>query len=575
MSGPRRRKPRKPGFTRRDFLRHAGAGVAVLGAAPLMPGCGNSSVPDGGRTPDGSSVSLFKHGVASGDPLADRVILWTRVTPLAPLTIPVRYVLATDPQFKNVMAEGSAVTDASRDYTVKVDPAGLAPNTTYYYRFSALGQDSPIGRTKTLPADSINHLRLAMVACASYPHGFFNAYRRIAQRPDLDAVIHLGDYIYEYAGRGLGADPLDYGDGRAIGRAPEPQHEVVTLEDYRTRHAFTKQDADLQALHLQHPLIAIWDDHEFADNAWKDGALNHQPEDGGWPVRKQSAMQAYFEWMPIRDRADGSSKIERVFRFGDLADLIMLDDRVEARDQQLPGNGAPLANTGFTTFTQTGAFADPSRTLLGATQEQWFFGQLRASSARWKLVGQGVMFGQLKLSGSPNATGQSQYINNDQWDGYSPARDRVFNVLKGDGANPPVSNVCILTGDIHTSWAMDLTPDPNNSLSYDPSSGSGSLAVEFVVTSVTSPGLEGLADIADTIRTQNPHIKYVDFARKGYVLLDITREAVNAEWWYVDSVTAPSPNESFGAAFAVAYGTNHLVRGVQTQSRSHPPDPAP
>ncbi|MBQ1764773.1 MAG: alkaline phosphatase D family protein, partial [Aquincola sp.] len=408
----------------------------------------------------------------------------------------------------------------------------------------------------------VDRLRMAVVSCSNHAYGYFNAYRHIAERADLDLVMHLGDYLYEYGTN-------QYGTARAT----EPAHEIVTLADYRMRHAQYKRDADLQAMHRQHPMIAIWDDHEITNDSWKDGAQNHtEGAEGVWADRVAQALKAYYEWMPTRvpDSAN-LRKNWRGFRYGDLAELLMLEERVSARSQQLPAGGQ---------FTQTGAFTDPSRTLLGDTQEAWVASSLRNSKAQWKFLGQGVMFAQLKGVGAANAAGGGAFLNADQWDGYQPARDRIYDILKGNATTPGVNNVVVLTGDIHSSWAADLTQDPNNtdvaSGGYNRSTGEGSRAVEFVGTSVTSPGVnDPQGSTAAFLRSQNPHFKYIDLMRRGYMLIDATPQRVVGEWWYVDTVASISHVQAFGTAFEVQAGTNRLVPSAQTTPRSNPPQLAP
>jgi alkaline phosphatase D len=554
MSAPRRRKLLQPTVSRRDFFKRASLAGVALGIVPLLPGCGSgvSTEAVGGAQVASASVlvaNTFNHGVASGDPLQDRVILWTRITPAgAPSSVAVDYVVATDEQLQHVVMRGSAITSDLADYTVKVDPTGLLAGTTYFYRFSVGTLHSPTGRTKTLPSGDVSRLKIAVLSCSSLSHGLFNAYRRVAERADIDVVVHLGDYIYEY---GSG----QYGTARPY----EPAHEIVTLSDYRQRHAQYKRDPDLMALHAQHAMINVWDDHETANNSYRDGAENHNAGEGDWNTRVAAALQALYEWMPIRQSSVDLRNNFRTFRIGNLVDLVMLETRLVARDLELP---APLAAPdlpGVAVFKQTEAFSDPTRTLLGTEQETWLIDQLRTSTAKWRLVGQQVMFGQLKVVGAPNAKGTSLYLNPDQWDGYAPARSRLHAALAGDERNAAIDNVVLLTGDIHTSWAMDISPDPNNPLVYDPLTGAGSLAVEFVGTSVTSPGLAQLQQVQDVLRTQNPHIKYVDLASKGYLLLDITHERVNGEFWYVDTIATLSANETFAKAFAVADGQNRLT----------------
>ncbi len=551
--------------SRRDFFRRLGGAAFALGTVPLLQACGGGG---GDDTPP--ATQPFSHGVASGDPLADRVVLWTRVTPAAgAATAPVEvdYVVATDLSLSAVVAGGRVSTGADRDHTVKVDVGGLRPGTTYYYVFRSGGAVSPVGRTRTLPVGATGRLRVAVASCASLGHGWFNAYRRIAERADLDLVVHLGDYIYEY-GDG------EYGKVRSY----EPSHEIVSLADYRQRHAQYKRDADLQALHRQHPVAAIWDDHEFADDAWSGGAANHtEGAEGTWTARVAAALQAYYEWMPVRVPAGGDlRRNDRSFVLGDLAELVMLEERLVARSPQLDGNTV----LGSSTFRQTGAYADASRQMLGSAEEDWLATTLRGSTARWKLVGQGVMFAQLKTIGDTRAAGGGVFLNADQWDGYQPARDRVYGILAGGGGAPAIDNVVVLTGDIHTSWAADLTPDPNNpdvaAGGYDPSSGAGSRAVEFVAPSVTSPGLPFFdTAVAFQIGQVNPHFKYIDLTQRGYMLLDIDPARVVCEWWYVDGVASSGGGESFGSAWQVQAGSNRLAAGARTAGRTGAPPLAP
>lgn len=550
MGRPRQKLPAaRTGTNRRDFFKRSGsAAVAVAAAAPLLP-LGAAAAPKG----------EFQHGVASGDPLADRVILWTRITPLVlDDRLQLTCTVARDPDLLDVVQLLTLHTDVGRDYTVKVDVQGLQAGTTYYYRFQFKKSSSPVGRTRTLPVGSVEHLRLAVASCSNVAYGYFNAYRRIAERQDLDLVLHLGDYLYEY---GSG----QYGDLRPC----EPAHEIVTLEDYRLRHAQHKRDADSQEMHRQHPLVAIWDDHETANDAWRDGAQNHQDDtEGNWPARVNAALQAYFEWMPVRPvERKNLRRQNRRFVLGDLVDLFMLEERLNARSQQLP---ATIPTPFGLAFTQTGGFADPSRSLLGAQEEAKLIQGLRQSEARWKLLGQGVMFAQLKAVGAPNAAGGGLFLNPDQWDGYQPSRDRLYAAVRGADGKAPVDNLVVLTGDIHSSWAADLTQDPNNpdtsNGGYDPATGQGSVAVEFVATSVTSPGLDDpLGETAAYLRSQNPHFKYIDLNKRGYMLLDITHQRVVCEWWHLNTVAVPDAGQKLAVAFQVLDGSARLAPAAATR----------
>lgn len=529
-------------LSRRRFLGH----TARLGVLPVVSACSFDELPSAVGM---SEPGPFQHGVASGDPLVDGVILWTRVTAAPPpSSVEVRWRVARDPELTDIAAEGTAETGPDLDYTVKVDVSGLAAGTSYYYEFRTLGARSPVGRTRTLPSGSVERVRLALACCANYPAGYFSAYRRIAERADLDVVLHLGDYIYEYEDGVLG-------DGASIGRQPNPDREATTLEDYRLRHAQYKLDADLQELHRQHPLIAIWDDHEVSDNAHRDGAANHQPDsEGAWEQRKAFAMRAYFEWMPVRAVAPGDvTRLYRSFAFGDLFDLILLDTRYAGRDARVSGN------------CDMAGLLDPARGLLGAEQEAWLLDALRASIARgtaWRLIGQQVMMAQL----SDAAEGCVSHL--DQWDGYPASRARVLAALRDER----IDNVVVLTGDAHSSWACDVAEDPFAPAAYDGETGSGSLAVEFVAPAVTSPAPGGSLE---EMLPAHPHIKYAELTRNGYVVVDVTRDRARAEWYFVSPVREAALPEQVGAAFETASGQNHLRPATPSLPREAAPAPAP
>ncbi|HEY1078007.1 MAG TPA: alkaline phosphatase D family protein [Fontimonas sp.] len=567
MSGPRISVPRSHALSRRDFLRRAALGSMAIGSLPLLPSCGSSDG-EGGRGPGGATVE-FRHGVASGDPLSDRVMLWTRVSGLAAGAASVTYSVWADPALTQLVTSGSASTDATRDYTVKVDVTGLQPATSYYYRFESGGAQSPVGRTRTAPQGATDRLRIGVVSCSSLAHGYFNAYRKVAQRSDLDVVLHLGDYIYEYATGG-------YGDVRPY----EPAHEILTLEDYRTRHAQYKQDADLQEAHRQHPFINIWDDHETADNSWRDGANNHtEGEEGVWAQRKAWAIQAYYEWLPIRQVDPAQpERIYRRFRYGDLADLVMLDTRLIGRDLQA-------------SLVDAASINDDDRQLLGTSQLDWLGEQLAEGGTVWKLLGQQVMFGQLRIPSLPELSALTNIpveqlqtllqslplvstgglvINTDQWDGYRAERARVYALLESLNVENPV----VLTGDIHTSWSMDLSPDPGNPLVYNPLTGAGSRGVEFVCTSVTSPGLDELNPLTPVLKLLNPHMKHVNLEQQGYLLLDVTPERLVGEHWYT-GIELGNDVETFGSAYQVEAGGRRLSVTEATEARSGAPAAAP
>jgi alkaline phosphatase D len=527
-------------FSRRDFL-------AALSAAGLVPSAFAQSRADGSP---GESGPAFLHGVASGDPLHDRVILWTRVTPKSFAdVVHGRWSVATDHHMKRVVRTGSFVTDVTRDFTVKIDVAGLQEDSVYYYRFETRGAESPLGRTRTLPwLLARGKWRMAFASCSNYPYGYFNAYGRIAARNDIEMVLHLGDYLYEYA-QGQYANPALAGL-----RDVQPASEILSLTDYRLRHAIYKSDPDLQEAHRLHPFICVWDDHESANDAWRDGAENHNPEngEGEWVVRRRNAVRAYNEYMPIRSASKFDDKIYRRFRIGNLADLIMLDTRLHGRDLQA------AFKTGQSELPASDpTISDGTRSLLGFDQEQWLERQLWSSKTRgatWRVLGQQVMMAQL------SSTFGQTLINPDQWDGYRPARERLYRHLIDNN----IANNVVLTGDIHSSWCSDLTLNPWDVSAYNPQTGRGVIGAEFVCPAVTSPGPipdpTAAATIAAQLRFVSPHIKYIDLFRRGYGVLDLNNERAQCEIYHVATVDAQSDQEQLAAVMVSEVG-NNLVRG--------------
>ncbi len=485
--------------------------------------------------------NTFEHGVASGDPLTDAVIIWTRITTDEAGPQSVWWEVALDTDFQQRVAVGTFETDPEIDHVVKVDVPALAAGTSYFYRFMFLGRTSTIGRTRTVPTNP-DRLRLAVTSCASYPHGYYHAYRAMADRLDLDAIVHLGDYIYEY-GNG------QYGNVREV----DPPHEIVSLDDYRRRYRWHRLDPNLQAAHQQHPFIAVWDDHETANDSSRDMAENHtEGAEGVWTERKDAGIQAYMEWMPIRD-PDVEGRIYRTFRFGDLADLIMIDTRLWGRDPQLSMNDEE-------------GHADPARSLLGTDQEAWLADQLEGSTAQWRLLGQQVMMAQWRGVGTLETPGP--IFNADQWDGYGATRQRFFDTI----IDNQLDNVVVLTGDIHSSWAMDLTPNPYDPEAFDPASGDGSIAVEFVCPAITSPGFpDGFAEnVAIAVKSANPHMRYVELSKRGYIILDVDRERAQAAWYHFDDITVTETTERFVTAYAAYDGRNRLV--VEDAAAAPPTD---
>ncbi|MCW3126350.1 MAG: hypothetical protein JWO03_2008 [Bacteroidetes bacterium] len=454
-----------------------------------------------------SALAPFFHGVASGDPLSDRVILWTRVTTDSP-SVSVDWQIATDTGFIHIINSGSVTTDTSIDNTVKLDATGLTPNSWYYYRFSAYGKYSSLGRTRTAPVGNIDSLRFAVVSCSNIQVGFFNVYHEIANRNDIDAVLHLGDYYYESGARAFGYA----GDSM---RLHDPSHEAITLADYRMRHSQYKLDPDLRNCHAQYPFITIWDDHETSNDSWHDGANGHNPNtEGDWYTRKDAGKKAYFEWLPIREIAPGNDTIiHRTEHWGNLLDFIMIDTRYEGRDSTLdiliPDTVALLLDT--------------NRQMLGRPQMQWFKGELSNSTAQWKVVGNQVMLAPLTI--------QEHILNGDQWDGYPAERKRLLDHIMQNN----LKDIVFLTGDIHCAWGNDV-PHPDSI--YDPATGHGSALTEFVTTSVTSTSDEVNAFTAAYVMSLEPHVKYTELHLRGYLLFDVNKQRVQGDFIHVNTVTS-------------------------------------
>ena len=504
----------------------------------------------------GQARPSFRHGVASGDPLPDRVVLWTRVT--ADRDLPVTWLVATDPRMTDVVARGTVHATAARDRTVKVDAGRLQPWTTYWYAFEAAGVRSPVGRTRTAPApgQAVDRLRFAVVTCAKYDAGFFNAYARVAEA-DVDAVLHCGDYLYESAQDGDGPPE----------RLTVPPTEVRTLSEYRRRHAHYKTDPDLQALHAAHPLIAVWDDHESSNDSWAGGASSHDPEtEGDWSTRKAAAQRAYDEWMPVRLPVPGDpSRIYRRIGYGSLVDVVAVDTRLEGRSRQLTGQD------GDTVVTDP-AVSDPERQLYSPTQRRWIEESLAASRSTWKLVLNQVLVSQFKAVGLPQAVtdalaalgqegvpSEGVALAADVWDGYAAERERLLGFLR----STPVRDVVVLTGDVHASFANDLSEDP-----FDPLRPP--VAVELVTPSVSSSNFdEGLGvpprttslAVEAAVRAQNPNTRYVELDSNGWVLLDVTKDRVQGEFWFVDTVLERSSAQRLDATWQVLRGAQRLSPG--------------
>lgn len=552
-------------ISRRELIQKSLFGFGALSLPVAFTGCN-----DGSDDESTEAQADFLHGVASGDPLQDKVILWTRLTPVdLSARLKVMWEIATDNQFKQNLKTGMVETTKTDDFTVKVDAAGLQANTIYYYRFRFGNKISSVGQTKTLPI-STNKVSFAVCSCSNYPAGYFYVYREMAKQ-NVDVIIHLGDYIYEYGADGYAAE-----DAEKLGRTlpTDNNKEIIKLEDYRKRYALYRQDKDLQVAHQRHPFIVIWDDHELANDTWRDGAENHESDEGSFSDRKLAALQAYFEWMPIRPVSSTDHlNIYRQFNFGSLVELTMLDTRIIARDKQLEYADYMTA-VGLDAQKFQADLTDPKRTLMGYTQRDWLVDRLKQSTATWNVIGQQVLMSKmwipaelllslgqitsggasaeilakmnaqitelvtLKLrleQGDPTLTVQEKTrvttvvpYNLDAWDGYYAERETVYENLASLN-----KKVIVLAGDTHNAWA-----------SYLYSQKGQYVGVELATSSVSSPGLEKylsipmaqLQQFEFAFTTLIDELAYCNLNQRGYLVVTLDDKRVQSDWIFVDSI---------------------------------------
>ncbi|MCU4501897.1 alkaline phosphatase D family protein [Acinetobacter sp. WU_MDCI_Abxe161] len=552
-------------ISRRELIQKSLFGFGALSLPVAFTGCN-----DGSDDESSEAQADFLHGVASGDPLQDRVILWTRATPTDfGVRLKVTWEIATDNQFTQNLKTGTVQTTKTDDFTVKVDATGLQAGTTYYYRFRFGSKISPVGQTKTLPVTT-NKVSFAVCSCSNYPAGYFYVYREMAKQ-NVDVVIHLGDYIYEY-----GADGYATEDAAKLGRTLQSDNnkEIIKLDDYRKRYALYRQDKDLQAAHQRHPFIVIWDDHELANDTWREGAENHQSSEGPFLERKLAALQAYFEWMPIRPVSSADHlNIYRQFNFGSLVELTMLDTRIIARDKQLEYKDYMTASGLDAQKFQTD-LTDSKRTLMGHTQRGWLVDKLKQSTATWNVIGQQVLMSKmwipaellaslgqitsggvspdtlakmnaqitelvtLKLrleQGDPTLTVQEKSrvttlvpYNLDAWDGYYAEREFMYDKLVEFN-----KKIIVLAGDTHNAWT-----------SYLYSQKGEYVGVELATSSVSSPGLEKylsiplaqLQQFEFAFTTLIDELAYCNLNQRGYLVVTLDDKQVQSDWIFVDSI---------------------------------------
>lgn len=488
-------------------------------------------------------ASGFTHNVASGEPGPDSMLLWTRYVPAGDGGVTtLQAEVALDQAFAKVVAGGVVRTGAYRDWTAKITVDGLRPGTVYWYRFVAPdGSKSPVGRTKTLPVGPVSRFGLAVFSCSNLPNGYFNAYGHAAARQDLDLWLHTGDYIYEY---GVGSTREgDWAQGRKEQLLPVT--EILALADYRLRYASYRADPDLQRLHQMAPMVALWDDHESANDSWEGGAQNHQPDkEGDWNVRRAAAMQVYREWMPVSDEP------WKAYPIGALATLYRTESRLLGRTKPADLGATFKAadpDAALKAF-RDGAWRDPSATMLGSTQESWLAHEMKASSKAWQLVGMGTILGRTvmprdaidwlrpevadrKVAGYRNnirAAQQGVSMWMDRWDGYPAARSRLLKAAQAVDAD-----LVMLSGDSHNAWAYGLVEDGRPA------------GVEFAGQAVTSNGMEGDMGADPTVVAQgfmaaNPELKWADTSRRGYMMIEVTPKSVTGEWLFLQTIKARS-----------------------------------
>ncbi len=553
--------------------KHLFYALAVLSLAVLLAVIGFAIYGDSGRV-------SFDHGVASGDPLADRVIVWTRVTPqTSRRRVRVRVEVASDKEFKSLVHSSSETATAESDYTVKVDVEGLSAGMVYYYRFRSGGTTSVVGRTKTLPQGDVDSVKLAVFSCANYPTshgGYFNVYGHAAATARVDAVVHLGDYIYEYGKAPDSGASNSKESGRDL---PEySDKEILTLDNYRRRYALYRTDPQLQALHATHPFITVWDDHEVANDAYVEGAQNHDESEGSFDARKTAALRAYYEWMPVRpaDRND-SGRIYRSFSFGNLVELFMLDTRLVGRDKQLSYKDYFDQDTGFDSLRFREDIGSPDRRLLGRDQLAWLKEKLSGSTATWQVLGQQVLMGRMNIPAEiipglgertpavadivDRLTGIKERVlrddpsvtqderdrvnsvlpyNLDAWDGYPAEREAVLGAAYGAD-----KNLVVFAGDTHNGWANNLKDMNGNQV-----------GVEFATASVSSGGLETYLklkpeqteEFARDLEVLVDDLTYSNTKDRGYMIVSFTPKRAQSRWIYVDTVKRPEFSEKTSAS---------------------------
>ena len=446
----------------------------------------------------------FPFGIASGDPSYEGMVLLTQINPFKVFGLTtVECQLSEGETFTEIYRKFQTTIRIENAYSAKITAYGLAEGKTYYYRFIYGEDTSMVGRTRTLPKNPKN-LRFAVVSCSNYEWGWFNAYEALSKSKDLDFVIHLGDYIYEHG-------PGTYGD-KKLARKHLPSKEIISLVDYRSRYAQYRMDPQLQALHKSVPFISVWDDHEIANDAYALGAQNHQEEEGAWRLRKENAQKAYFEWMPLKDNTH--YQVRRSFHVGNLLDLYMLDERLEGRSKPLE--------------SLEGAVENKDQTMLGLEQRTWLLREMEQHDARWKVLGNQVLFSSMNVPSNLSAIKKSA----DMWDGYAEERSLLLKTWK----NQSEKNLIVLTGDAHVSFGIDLQYDGEK------------MGAEWVTPSITSANLNERTSNLNAWRAErflkkpkiNPTLNFINLRRHGYMEVSLSEEKASCSWYFVKTLKRPS-----------------------------------
>ena len=507
----------------------------------------------------------FDHGVASGDPLEDRVILWTRVTPQQTGPVEATLEVSENKSFSKISYSKKLQTSALSDYTIKYDFLAKRycdSDKGFFYRFKAGSSFSEIGKSKTFSKKTVS-AKIGVFSCSNFPAGYFNAYQAGAEKNDLDLWLHLGDYLYEYPMGGYATD-----NAEKLGRTPSPTHEMITLSDYRQRHAQYKLDQGSKALHKHAPLIAVWDDHEFSNDAWKKGAENHSEDglEGDFFARRSAAIKAYYEWMPIREQQN-KRRIFREFEIGKLIHLIMLDTRQYGRDKQLQ----PQDYLGESGFNQAKFYNDlnsKNRELLGAEQLSWIENSVLKSNTTWTIFGQQVLMAKLKFPDLSKMLKTEEvpdflkpYLkflglgipsNLDAWDGYPAARNNLYQLMKN-----AKKNFISLAGDTHNSWVSELENHSGKKI-----------GIELGAPSVSSPGITDVLNLdenkfVDSIVKINKELQWMDPSNRGYLLLDCMEDKIIASFNFIKELNKINSEISSSQSFVI-YREGHRLEEIKS-----------